>query len=1061
MEYNDIDEAILPFLEVSREQYESYPAFVRQATVQLARQQWLDAGSPRADALRYPIQESIADDNISAMPMDEQIDYYYERNIRRSTMGIEDYRFTLRNTLNVPTAWQYVNMIAYKARELDATNATVEYSSNDDEIYHLSLSRDDLRNHDPQELLEMLKKGSSNWEDEFYSGSDYIKECIASYSLSKTHFTITVSHVQGGYGKMIPDYYHTLGLENNSDDCLIQCFIYINHLQHLSKPTMDVDDIRKLLSKQGKLGVDAIPVLEDLFKIKVDVLRDHRHLEFDTRRNIGRDISLIDSIQTVITKDEPVIIYGAGDNKWQLLYKDNHFDVITKTLQASDCHCPHTGNFVGYAHGYSRKQLIRELKKKFQPDSENLTQYDGSDNEDDNEVWYYFFDYETVFDPITMEIIPYAYAIVKCDKQFNVVDTQCQLGLGCEKQLSDYLFRESPTQDEKKYLIGYNNSRFDNYFLLKQAFRNNDYVGYTRFAGNSIISASVNKFVVRDLCRILNMPLDKACKDFKIAMPKLTNAIKHHHIQLQYIKGDLNQYIAEMHNTIRTYVIRDCVCLVELYKSTKESTQQLLHVDVENYYTLAGMSYAAFKKTIDEKNLPVLNKDHERHDRFVRKAIVGGRAQMQCTKRTQNDLYAIDCVSLYPYVMMNREYPIGMPIDTNEYIPNKIGVYHVTVRSQQEHTLNVIPLRDENTRRLNWSYKGEIQCVLSSVDIECLKRHGGCVDVHDGIYWEKTTNKLFDQYFKPLIAEKMKQDHYKETNDPRYNPAVRETTKLKMNALSGKLAQKLHNTVTSIMRNASDVDRFYTSTIPGTQTFVRLGSAYIAQGKKNAMATTPCVYGVLIYAYAREHMYESVLKHLSPEELYGMDTDSAFITKECLERIDPMLIGSDFGQFKIEVGDCDGIFIAPKCYAFYIDDYTMIDEDDKTITIKHKKGVTTYDKDKIIIDSENKFIVKARFKGVAIGKDVVVSESEEEDKIELYKKYHDTRSKRLGLHSYEKLLNDNECYVLCCNIEKTALSSHKNVGLYIANHVFIKHMRVEQGHIEVACDDSNTITVLI
>ncbi|KAJ2055155.1 hypothetical protein GGI17_006729, partial [Coemansia sp. S146] len=185
------------------------------------------------------------------------------------------------------------------------------------------------------------------------------------------------------------------------------------------------------------------------------------------------------------------------------------------------------------------RQLERELKKKYLPDAENLTQYDGSDDEEDEDkdVFYYFFDYETVFDPQTMEILPYAYAIVKCDHKFKILDKQWHIGMDCDKHLSNYLFSESPTEDETKYLIGYNNSRFDNFILLKHSLKHNDYVGHARFAGNSIVSANINGFVVRDLCRILNMSLDKACKSFKIDLPKLTGAVKHHEVQMKFMEG--------------------------------------------------------------------------------------------------------------------------------------------------------------------------------------------------------------------------------------------------------------------------------------------------------------------------------------------------------------------------------------------------------------------------------------------------------------------------------------------------------------------------------------------
>ncbi|KAJ2681998.1 hypothetical protein IWW39_006169, partial [Coemansia spiralis] len=481
--------------------------------------------------------------------MDELTDYYYEHHTRQSTMGIVDHRFSLHNTLNVPTPWQYLSMVSYWAKELHATNATLQYLGSDDTVFTLSFSRNDLEAHSVDELLDMLKKGSSEWIKELYTGSDYIQNAVKTFSLAMGRFTITVSHIQGGYGKMIPDYYEVLGLENNDDDY----------------------EVRKLLLKEGKLGLDCVPLLEEMFQVHIDVLRDYRHLQFDTRRTIG-------------------------------------------------------------------KGLERELKKKYLPDAENLTQYDGSDDEDEDKdnVYYYFFDYETVFDPTTMEILPYAYAIVKCDHKFKILDTQCRIGLGCDTHLSNYLFTESPVEDETKYLIGYNNSRFDNFILLKHSLQHNDYVGHARFAGNTIVSAKINNFVVRDLCRMLNMSLDSACKAFKIELPKLTGAVKHHEVQMKFMedKAELTEYLLQMNETIKRYVVRDCESLSQLYKLTKKTMNRLINLNVEDHYTLAGMTYAAFKNITgktgqqDQVQLPVLSKYYERHDRFVREAIIGGRSQM-------------------------------------------------------------------------------------------------------------------------------------------------------------------------------------------------------------------------------------------------------------------------------------------------------------------------------------------------------------------------------------------------------------------------------------------------
>ncbi|KAJ2085148.1 hypothetical protein IW138_006471, partial [Coemansia sp. RSA 986] len=64
------------------------------------------------------------------------------------------------------------------------------------------------------------------------------------------------------------------------------------------------------------------------------------------------------------------------------------------------------------------------------------------------------------------------------------------------------------------------------------------------------------------------------------------------------------------------------------------------------------------------------------------------------------------------------------------------------------------------------------------------------------------------------------------------------------------------------------------------------------------------------------------LRHFNNEEwygqLYGMDTDSAFITVSSLKMLKdktPGIFGDKFGQFKEEIfEEAYGIFVKPKCY---------------------------------------------------------------------------------------------------------------------------------------------------
>ncbi|GAB5594002.1 hypothetical protein Unana1_08902 [Umbelopsis nana] len=357
--------------------------------------------------------------------------------------------------------------------------------------------------------------------------------------------------------------------------------------------------------------------------------------------------------------------------------------------------------------------------------------------------------------------------------------------------------------------------------------------------------------------------------------------------------------------------------------------------------------------------------------------------------------------------MLNREYPIGYPKSTESYIKKKIGVYNVIVHSQPKY--NIIPLRQKD-KPLDWNYKDKIECVLTSVDIECLLRHHCTIEVKDGIYWEESTNKFFDTYFESIVKEKLRQDELKANGDDSYNESVREMCKLLMNVLSGKLAQRIYTREVALCRNAADVDKFFSRTMKDTQKFVKIYNAYITEGKVVKGPTMPSIYSTLIYAYARSYMYDMVISKV--DTLYGMDTDSAFISKDDFEKLDKYMIGTEFGQFKIEYENFDAIFIAPKCYVFHRDE-----------------------------------IVKARFKGISIGKDKLYQGETIANPIELYNLYHSDKFKATGLNTYKELYDKRYSRVICNNITKRLI--HQNNGIYLSNHTFIKEIKLEDNDVYI------------
>lgn len=464
------------------------------------------------------------------------------------------------------------------------------------------------------------------------------------------------------------------------------------------------------------------------------------------------------------------------------------------------------------------------------------------------------------------------------------------------------------------------------------------------------------RFRVMDLCRILNTSLSNACKSFRCCQQKLS--LQHNIVQSMYIKGKLSEYMTSNYEEVKKYNIMDVRTLSELYFKARIELLKLCGENIEDHVTLASMSYKLFKSRNMSLCFPV-HKGFEKE--LVRKSIIGGRAQIfNRGEFNFEPLCCIDCVSLYPYVMLNNVFPIGESEPTMEYVYNKIGVYEVVVNIQPD--VIVVPSRNKigggRGGSLNWSEKRSFRCILTSQDIDMLVKYGGNVQVIQGFYWKKDLGQLFQTYFNPLVEEKKKQDNLKGTDI--YNAALRELCKLLMNSLSGKFTQHDYENIVEVVTNREQLNRFKQKCKSEVEVLDINNRVSIVSGVlqeyNNKM---PTIYGSLIYSYGRSYMYDMVLSKVDKSQIFGMDTDSAFVTLsqyKILKQKYPFMFGDNFGQFKEEVLELltpyengpYGIFVSPKCYCFYAVD---------------KKN-----------NKKERFI-KARFKGININRDKVWNSS--------------------------------------------------------------------------------------
>ncbi|KAJ2667528.1 hypothetical protein IWW42_005850, partial [Coemansia sp. RSA 1085] len=172
-----------------------------------------------------------------------------------------------------------------------------------------------------------------------------------------------------------------------------------------------------------------------------------------------------------------------------------------------------TNEYFSYGQDCDNKILYHG--KHYSVVKDKLPTIEVDEYEDEKlDTFYYFFDYETVYDPYTYKLEPYSWAMVKYNnKREKMQEWFCTFD---EEELARLLFLEANKHEKDNLiLVGYNNSRFDNFFLLNLALKYELNIFKTLFVNNTILGMNIEGFNVKDLCRILNMPLRKALTSFK------------------------------------------------------------------------------------------------------------------------------------------------------------------------------------------------------------------------------------------------------------------------------------------------------------------------------------------------------------------------------------------------------------------------------------------------------------------------------------------------------------------------------------------------------------------
>lgn len=577
--------------------------------------------------------------------------------------------------------------------------------------------------------------------------------------------------------------------------------------------------------------------------------------------------------------------------------------------------------------------------------------------------------------PLRDTIVKFAYRRVQkknvCVEGFTTTRNKTSA-----RQFLDWLVEED-RQNRHYTWIAHNGSNFDFYLLYKEMTESEIRHSPIQLRGTSIIGFQFFGHVFKDTYNFMPSSLDKLCKSFKISdeNAKLTkfqfDGKELSNTEMCFYKPELafDEFMAleqqepNFWKLYEKYCENDSLALMELWEKFSHNINTLLNLmggknrdgndgwlqgagcTLNARNTIAGLGFKVLKcltsknkslkryfsffkdeqKPIREKDKIVGYKtDREKYE-FVCKFKRGGISHCHMPGTHHEQLFEIDQTSQYPCAMMKMKVPVGWSRWTTKWEPRNHGYYHLrNLRFNAKKTRRLKPICANpcNGESLNWAGKDINDCFVDCEMIKYLQAYYGLesFDVVRGLVSQKyaTGRAIFGKYITPLFDAKKQQDYYKNNNDQRYNPALREVIKLFLNAVSGKLVE--------------DPSKYWKvdwceTKIKAQKHKTSIGNTNFVM-KKNNKCNLWVGLGVMMYSYSKRSLFEYIrMLPNDSDSVVHIETDGIWcqlrdleLFKENVENYKgnyPVAFGSELGQIKLEHITKAGVpsfFQGKKCY---------------------------------------------------------------------------------------------------------------------------------------------------
>ena len=799
-----------------------------------------------------------------------------------------------------------------------------------------------------------------------------------------------------------------------------------------------------------------------------------------------------------IKSDIEVVYFNKVENPIATIIYDEfnkHFDIIkdNKIELADDVYISLTGD------------IIKNSKIVFTPYQFAINS--GNKKKENIKSKFVFFDYETVIDFTKNSCMrEYSLSILvldneqleklndadKCNdiNEVSKIRKECCitfLGFDCSTNFIKWI-----KENEKETIftfVGFNNANFDNFIFLDALLRFNDgktnvFVNEIFYNGSQLLNFKVSsRHSTFDIHKHLMGSLSANCKSFKINCCS-KKSFDHHKAQQLHEDGLLIDFITD-NDELKEYNEFDVLATAVLFCKYRKALNDIdatkpYASDLHNVKTIGSLIYKVFESSKVKKEYDLPKMDFKQYS-DLQKCKIAGRVELfNGIQKVEERLVSTDVCSLYPYVMSVAPvyYPCGELVNTQEYMGDDVlGFYYCDIDQSNLKAMNLPKIYARKTEIENdWGYDGVLENYLvSNVIIGLLKKFNCGVVIKNGFYFteKKKSCDMFD-FLLDFMKEKNEQDTLNKNKDELYNPALRETLKLLMNSLSGKVIEGLHTEKTVDVNTIAEYEKIkqkcksinFINAI-GKKIFMTYEVDAESICKKSQR---PIYLGVYIYDYAKRYMYENSYSKVGLDELLYTDTDaSKFRYSKFLQWkqwIDNENIQVPHWK---EVELVDERYKNHKIYDEHSKVFGSFEDElsgmvgDKYVFYCVQKKSWCYS-----VDGKAKF----RFKGLngsalllSLREDFIVEKTIKhfDGEIERCLKIESNRekdvynfannNKHLSIENgneekfFEKIYKDKEAYVLCMSFRKIVKNSLRNVDLgqndrynHYMNHIQVNYM---------------------